>query len=512
MSDLHTIGRWVSDNARVFPQRVALNDSGLEVTYAELEQRVAALTDALLAAGYGVGDRVATVTTNCAHHVVLLFACARTGMALVPLSWRLSEVELAQQLQLIDPMLVVHQSELASLTLAAMRRLPEPSAAVTITELETAVPQRRHREPVTVRAPRDDDGLLILFTSGASGYPKAAVLTQANCFWTNLSFSRTVPLTHEDVVLSVMPQFHSGGWNIQTLLALWVGATVILERHFDARRTLQLITERDVTAMMAVPTQYHMVARTPGFVTAEFTTLRTAVVGGAPMPAPLIRTWHAKGVALVQGYGLTEASPNVLCLPPGDAYTHVGSAGKPYPHVDVALADPVTGEHLDGPAEGELVVRGPNVFAGYFRDETATAERMAGEWLRTGDLVARDADGYHTVIERLDDVLVVGGENVHPSEVEHILGQHPAVLRCAVVGVPDEGRGEVPWAWVVASPGIPVDEHELAAHCRANLALHKVPRRFRFVDSLPTAHLDKVRRSVLKKEAELWLRASAPTR
>lgn len=510
MTDLHTIGRWISDNARIFGDHVALDDSGLQITYTELEQRVAHLADALLGAGYGPGDRIASVTGNGASHVVLLFACARTGIALAPLSWRLSPAELAAQLTIIDPMLIVHQSELASLTTAALDRLPEQPPCVLTTDLESAVPARRHRTPAGLeRSPRDDDPLLILFTSGSSGTPRAAVLTQANCFWTNLSFSRTVPLTHNDVVLSVMPQFHSGGWNVQPLLALWVGATVVLERHFDARRTLRLLAERRVTAMMAVPMQYHMVAMSPGFESADLSALTTAVVGGAPMPAPLLRTFHSRGVALVQGYGLTEASPNVLCLPAADAYSHVGSAGKPYPHLDVAIADPATGEHLDGQATGELLVRGPGVFAGYFRDAAATAERMAGDWLRTGDLVHRDADGYHTILERLDDVMVVGGENVHPSEVEAVLSQHPAVAHCAVVGITDDARGQVPWAWVVRAP-IPVDEQELAAHCRALLANHKVPRRFIWTDALPTANLDKVRRAVLRKEAESW-QHSAPT-
>nr|WP_255622537.1 AMP-binding protein [Tessaracoccus sp. OS52] len=505
------MGRWVSDNARVFGNHVALDDSGLEVTYTELESRIAALAGALTDAGYGPGDRIATVTSNCATHVVLLFACARTGIALAPLSWRLSATELTAQLEIVDAVLVVHQSELASLTRSALDRLPEPPPSVLTTEVEARVPPREHRTPVTLPRPaQDDDPLLVLFTSGSSGAPKAAVLTHSNCFWTNLSFSRTVPLTHDDVVLSVMPQFHSGGWNVQTLLALWVGATVVLERHFDARRTLRLLTERRVTALMAVPMQYHMVATSPGFETSDLSALRTAVVGGAPMPAPLLRTWHARGVALIQGYGLTEASPNVLCLPAADAYSHAGSAGKPYPHLDVAVADLATGEHLDGEAEGELLVRGPGVFAGYLGDPEATAARMAGEWLRTGDLVNRDADGYYTILERLDDVMVVGGENVHPSEVEQVLLQHPAVANCGVVGAPDDARGQVPWAWVVRKPEVPVDEHELAAHCRGLLAAHKVPRRFIWADELPTAGLSKVQRSALRKEAQAWSH-SVPT-
>ncbi len=280
-----------------------------------------------------------------------------------------------------------------------------------------------------VRDVRDDDPLLLVFTSGTQGAAKGALLTHTNCFWTNLSLSRTAELTSRDVVLSVLPQFHAGGWNIQPLLAWWVGATVVLERTFEPDRVLQLIAERRVTTLMGVPTNYLMLAEHPEFENADLSSLRSAVVGGAPMPEPLLRTWHRRGVGLVQGYGLTEAGPNVLCLPDDEARARSGLAGKPYPHVEVAVADPVTGELLDGAARGELLVRGPGVFAGYFRDPDATARALAGGWLHTGDLVERDTDGYFRIVDRLKDIFIVGGENVSPAEVEAVLGPAPRSRR-----------------------------------------------------------------------------------
>ena len=303
-----------------------------------------------------------------------------------------------------------------------------------------------------------------------------------------------------DVVLAVLPQFHVGGWNIQPLLAWWVGATVVLERGFDPGRVLQLIAERGVTMLMGVPTQYLMLAEHPDFAHAELGSLRHAVVGGAPMPAPLLRIWHRRGVALSQGYGLTEASPNVLCLPNDDAERMVGYSGKPYPHVAVAVADPVTGEILDGAASGELLVGGPGVFAGYFRDPAATAAVLADGWLRTGDLVERDAEGYIRVVDRLKDIYISGGENVAPAEVEAALLAHPAVAQAAVVGVEDERWGESGMGFVVVRPGLATDEQELLDHCASQLARFKVPSRIELVPALPRTALNKVLRAKLRQE------------
>lgn len=499
---LHTLGRWTRDRALATPDRVAVDDRGVTLRYRDLHDRATALAARFRAAGYGVGDRVATLTGNSSDHVVVFFACAQAGLVLAPLSWRLSPRELAAQLDQADPALVLVEQEFAALADAALERLP---LAPERTELgrsgvEARVPRptrRGGRETPPVREVRDEDALLLVFTSGTGGRARGALLTHANCFWTNLSLSRTVELTSSDVVLSVLPQFHAGGWNIQPLLAWWTGATVVLERTFEPDRVLQLVEERRVTTMMGVPTSYVLLAEHPRFADADLSSLRHAVVGGAPMPEPLLRAWYRRGVALTQGYGLTEAGPNVLCLPDDAARTHVGSAGVPYPHVEVAVADPVTGEHLDGPAAGELLVRGPGVFAGYFRAPEATAAAFANGWLRSGDLVERDADGYYRVIDRLKDVYITGGENVTPAEVESVLRRHPAVAEAAVVGVPDDRWGEVGAAFVVPRPGRVTDAEELTAWCRAELAHFKVPRTFDLVAALPRTSLDKVVRSAL---------------
>jgi fatty-acyl-CoA synthase len=334
----------------------------------------------------------------------------------------------------------------------------------------------------------DHDPLLLIYTSGTTGKPKGALLTHANCFWTNLSFDLATGVRPDDVVLQVLPQFHCGGWNVQSILAWWKGAKVVLERGFDSARALELIERERITTMMGVPANYLFIAQEQRFEHADLSALRLAVVGGAPMPEPLLDTWAARGVDIVQGYGLTEAAPNVLCLSPEDARRKAGYAGKPYPYVSCDLSD-----------EGELLVRGPNVFAGYWRNAEATAAAFRDGWLLTGDVAERDDEGNYRIRGRLKDMVVSGGENVYPAEIEAVLHEHPAVADAAVLGVPDERWGEVCAAFVVLAS--PVSGDELRAHCLAHLARFKVPKSFVVVDELPRNSMGKIQKSELRVHA-----------
>lgn len=253
--------------------------------------------------------------------------------------------------------------------------------------------------------------------------------------------------------------------------------------------------------MMGVPTQYRLLADDPAFAQIASGPLRQVLVGGATVPPELAARWAAAGAPLTQGYGLTEAAPNVLCLPASDSARLPGAVGRPYPHVDVCVADPSTGLVLDGPATGELWVRGPSVFAGYLHDPDATARTRVGDWLRTGDIVHRDDEGIFRVVDRLKDIFISGGENVAPAEVERALGLHPAVAEAAVVGVADPVWGERGVAFVVRAEGRTLGEDELLAHARTELAGFKVPVRIAFVDALPKSTIEKLARSRLRRRA-----------
>jgi fatty-acyl-CoA synthase len=466
----HTIEHIIRDRARITPQRVAIEEAARTWTYAELDAR----SDEL-AACLRPGERVSTLTGNTGDHVALFFACAKAGAILHPISWRLAPAEVAFQLDDADASVFLVEDEHRELADAALSL--------------AAVRPRRNLEPVPP-AERDPERssanpLLLIYTSGTTGRPKGALLTHANCFWTNLSFDLATGVRPDDVVLQVLPQFHCGGWNVQPLLAWWKGATVVLERGFDAARALELIERRRITTTMGVPANYLFMAQEPRFADADLGALRLAVVGGAPMPEALLETWSERGVDIVQGYGLTEAAPNVLCLPPEDARRKAGWAGKPYPYVECDLSP-----------EGELLVRGPNVFPGYWRNAEATAAAFRDGWLLTGDVADRDEEGNYRIRGRLKDMVVSGGENVYPAEIEAVLHEHPAVADAAVVGVPDDRWGEVCAAFVVLAA--PVSEDELRTHCQARLARFKVPKSFHVVGDLPRNSMGKIQKSELR--------------
>ncbi|HVR33404.1 MAG TPA: long-chain fatty acid--CoA ligase [Acidimicrobiia bacterium] len=484
-----TIGRWIDDRAALTPDRIAIDFPDHVVTFAELARRADALAAEFTHRGLTRGARVAVLSENRPEYVDVAFACAKTGLILVPLNWRLTPPELAFQLDDADVGLFVvdepnrAQAD-AALALAAVapavRPLREPARDGSFT-------------PVTVA---DGDPLFLIYTSGTTGRPKGALITHANTFWTNLAIDRIMDVTTFDVVLQVLPQFHIGGWNVQPLLAWWKGATVVLEPAFDPDRALDLIAAKGVTTMMGVPATYLFMAESSRFAEADLSSLRTAVVGGAPMPEPLIQRWHARGVQLIQGYGLTEASPNVLGLPAEDVARKIGYAGKPYPHVEVGLRDTETGEPIDGPGLGELVVRGPSVFGGYWRNPDATAETIVDGWLRTGDIAERDDEGFYRIRDRVKDMYISGGENVYPAEVESVLAEHPAVLEAAVVGVAHDRWGEVGRAVIVLRVGHELSAGDALAWCRERLAPYKVPRHVVFVDALPRSAMNKI----LKRE------------
>jgi len=489
MSGDLTIGRWIDDRAALTPDRVAIDFVGSAVTYRQVADRSDAMAAEFARRGLVRGDRVAVLSENRPEYVDVLFACAKTGLIMVPLNWRLTAPELAYQLDDSEAALLViddqHRSQAAAALAAA-------SVAPDIRDLQVEAP--------AADAPNVDvaneDPLFLVYTSGTTGRPKGALLTHANTFWTNLAIDRVMDVTTFDVVLQVLPQFHIGGWNVQPLLAWWKGATVVLEPAFDPDRALRLIGDKRVTTMMGVPATYLFMAEAPRFADTDLSSLRSAVVGGAPMPEPLITRWHERGVQLIQGYGLTEASPNVLGLPAEDVARKIGYAGKPYPHVAVGLRDAESGVMIDGPGIGELVVRGPSVFPGYWRNQEATEQTIVDGWLRTGDVAERDDEGFYRIRDRLKDMYISGGENVYPAEVESVLAEHPAILEAAVIGIPDDRWGEVGRAVVVVREGQELSAEEVVAWCRDRLASYKVPREVAFIDALPRSGMNKI----LKRE------------
>lgn len=305
-------------------------------------------------------------------------------------------------------------------------------------------------------------------------------------------------LSCEDATILNAPLFHTGGLNVFTAPLVYIGGTSVVCREFDVEQTFDWLESGRVTVYFGVPTMFIMMQNHPRWEKADFRHLRFIISGGAPCPLPVFERFWAKGVDFKTGYGLTEAGPNTFWLPAEQVRDKPGAVGYPLFHVEVRVVD----EHdrdLPPGEVGELLIRGPHLFSGYWRRPEATAQAMRGGWLHTGDLASYDEDGCFTIKGRRKDMFISGGENVYPAEIESVLHGHPAVAEAAVVGVPHPKWGEVGWAAVVVRPGARLSVQELEAYCRERLAGYKIPKRFFFVDHLPKTGANKVDKRALRE-------------
>lgn len=468
---------------------VVWDPTGEALTYADLDRQGTVLARALAERlGVEKGDRVAVLAENSLEHVLLFTACQKAGFVLVPLNYRLAAPEVAYLVEDADPIVVFASDECRPL----LAGTDAPAAALSdVRALAASASGARLDRPTL------DDPLLLLYTSGTTGRPKGAVYTHGMLVWNAVSTGLRLSLTEADVSFNAAPFYHTGGWNVLlTPFFLHGGTTVLLDR-FDPDRLLRLCDERRLTILWGVPTMLKMMAESPAFETAGLASVRYAVVGGEPMPAPLTRTWQAKGVPIRQGFGMTEVGPNCFSLPEADAVRKMGSIGFPNLFVDVRVVDGAGRDVATGET-GELVFRGPVVTPGYWRNPEATDAAFTEDgWFRSGDLVRQDAEGYTYVVGRLKEMYISGGENVYPAEVEAALREHAAVADAAVVGVPDARWGEAGCAFVVPA-GAPPDADALLDHCRGRLARYKVPREVRFLEALPVGHSGKVQKTELR--------------
>lgn len=493
---------WLSETALRDSSSTAVRDRDGDHSYRSLRAKADGVHEALQATGLREGDRVALIGRNSALSIAVFLACARAGWVCVPLSFRLTPSEFTQAFASVDPAVVIVDDEFVGRVPRAERGRSQNfrehgGNRLIARRVSTGRASAGHASHVSA-SNRDNAPLLIVATSGTSRAPKYAVLSHRQCWWANKILGSVFPIAAGDVVLSLMPQHHVAGWNAFALRALQVGATLVLPAEFRSDAVLDSLEADSVVAMMGVPTHYQRLSSDPSFDRRDVTGLTTALVGGAPVPAALRELWHSRGVALREGYGLTEAGPHVLVEDEGRDSSSRGSWLLPYPGVEVRMTDPDTGAEIVGPGVGELSVRSPAMFTGYFRDDQATQRALPDGWLRTGDRAERDAHGRYRVIDRLDDIIISGGENVSPSEVEIVIATHRHVRDCVVVGVADEQWGEVPVALVVVADASVDIADELRVFCREHLAAFKSPARVHIVDTLPRTELGKARRAAAR--------------
>lgn len=462
----------------------ALHFDGRWLSYGDLGQaadRAAAL--AWHAWGVRPGDRVAWLGANHPAQLALLFGLARIGAVLLPLNFRLAFAEWQRLVADCTPAHLVHDADWAQ---AAQDLAGACGIAVhPLTALAQAglPPAPDHARP--------DAPALLVYTSGTSGGPKAAVHTQAKLLANMRIAAEVQDLCPADTVLTVLPLFHVGGLCIQTLPALYAGARVILHPRFHAGEVLACIAADRPTLTLQVPATMKALLEHPQWAATDLSGLRAVWAGSSLLPAPLVEAFHARGVPVCNVYGATETGPFSIALPPQHAMDHVGSCGWPAPGVEAKLGPP----HGDA---AELLLRGPNIVQHYWPGLPACD---AEGWFATGDLAQQAADGSYRIVGRAKDLIISGGENIHPAEIEHALALHPAVAECAAFALPDANWGELAAVAVVLVAGASANEDELRTHLQQRLARFKIPRRWFFRAALPRTALGKVQRHVLVKEA-----------
>uniref|UniRef100_UPI0026F228FC AMP-binding protein n=1 Tax=Sandarakinorhabdus limnophila TaxID=210512 RepID=UPI0026F228FC len=339
----------------------------------------------------------------------------------------------------------------------------------------------------------EDDVAVIMYTSGTTGRPKGAMLTHGNFWWANINGALGADVSEKDVSLVMAPLFHIGGLNVTPLSCWQKGGHVVLHRAFDPARFIADVREYRVTTTFAVPAMLLFVAQQPDFEAADLSSLRVIMCGGAPVPEPLLRLYNARGIPMNQGYGLTETAPSGTYLGPDFALAKLGSAGKPMFFVDLRIVGE-DGRTPLGPNErGEVIMRGPNIMRGYWNKPEATAAAIDAEgWFHSGDIGYLDEDGFLYICDRLKDMIISGGENIYPAEVEAVLYDHPAVAEVAIFGEPNEKWGESVTAVAALKPGTSLDLETLRAWATERLARYKLPTRLQIVTALPRNPAGKV--------------------
>jgi fatty-acyl-CoA synthase len=336
-----------------------------------------------------------------------------------------------------------------------------------------------------------------MYTAGTTGRPKGAVLTQGASFWNVINLETDLYFTPHDRNLLVLPMFHIGGIGLFTLPMIYVGGTVVIQRAFEPAETIRLLKEENVTLFFGVPAVFLFLIQHPDFHPEAFAQARVVMSGGAPLPVSLVRQYHAAGIVLQQGFGMSEAAPSIATLGKDRSLKKAGSIGRALFHLEARVVDDDLKDVPTG-AVGELVIRGPNLMQGYWNRPEATAEAFAGGWFHTGDLARMDEEGDLTIVERKKDMFISGGENVYPAEVENGIFELPQVSEAAVVGIPDEKWGEVGRAVVVLKGAQPLSEREILDHLKRRLAKYKIPKKVVFVDRLPRNAAGKVLKTELR--------------
>ena len=497
------LAEWLRRRCRMDPDRPALSFEGGCWTYRELLAETERYAAVLAAGGLKHGDRVAYLGLNHPSLLIALFASARLGAIFVPLNFRLTAAELAGILGDAAPHTLIaagsHLDRIDTIRdgLGCRRYLGLDGVTSGWECLPEVLTNPGPPPPAADLAA--DDTAVIMFTSGTTGRAKGAMLTHANLWANNVNWSLAVEFAASDIALNSAPLFHVGGLCVVVLPVLMAGGHVILKSGFDAVDTVTSIAQARVTVAFGMPAMLQAMTETSDFATSDLSSLRLVIAGGASVPASLLRTYEARGIPISQGWGMTETATTVTFLSPRQAAAKLGSCGLAAMLSEFRLID-LNGDPITEPdVKGEICARGPNVTPGYWNRPDAKAEAFDRDgWFRSGDIGFLDRDGHLYVCDRLKDMIISGGENIYPAEIEGVLCAHPAIAEIAVIGAPDPRWGERVVAVVALRPGAALSLDELQKFARQSLAGCKIPRELRLVGALPRNPSGKVLKTDLR--------------
>ncbi|MGD8191317.1 o-succinylbenzoate--CoA ligase [Brevibacillus ginsengisoli] len=502
---MNGIAHWIDKHAFITPKRVALISEYRQFNYLEMSEEVNRLAR-MLEARYGLqrGERIGIMAANSIEYLILLFAIAKLGCIAVVLNIRLTPDEITYQLNdsgsrvLVAETTFKREAEHFLTTTGVMELLlfdpEEPSRNHLLEQAAEYSSAHFERSGVDGSCP-----YIICYTSGTTGRPKGAVLTQENMYWNAVNNVIALDLCSTDKSLTLLPLFHIGGIGLFALPTLFASGCVIVPNRFDPDKTLRMIEHYGATIVMGVPTIYDLLLKSRNFEKTNLRSVRWFYTGGAPCPYELIKEYWDRGLMFTQGFGMTETSPTVFMTPREDYNRKIGSIGKAVMFCDIRVVDDQGCDVKPGEI-GELLIKGGNVMQGYWNMPEATAATIRDGWLMTGDLVTQDDEGFVYIVGRKKDMIISGGENIYPLEVEQVIGQLASVDGVAVIGISDDKWGEVPVAVVVVKAGHELSEAEVKSHCLKRLAKYKVPVHVSFVSALPKNATGKIDKRIIKAE------------
>ncbi|AWB90226.1 acyl-CoA synthetase [Salinibacterium hongtaonis] len=492
----HGLGSWMGKRRLKSPHKTALVwDEGKTITYAQLADLVDDVASTLASCGIGKGARVAYLGENSPAFMATLLGAVQLGGVFVPVNTRLAAPEIEYILTNSGARVLIHDAEFTERLSGVIDAVPH--VITTNPEgLDVPVSARGAGRPDT--SVTLDDPAVILYTSGTTGKPKGAILTHGNLTWASLNAIVDYDIVSTDVALMISPLFHVASLGMGALPIIMKGGTLILEKRFEPGHALALIQRYGVSMLAGVPTTYQMLCDHPDWATTDVSTMRKLTCGGSAVPARILNAYEERGLSFSQGYGMTETSPGVSSLAAERTRDKQGSVGVPHFFTDVRIVDE-DGHQVPPGTVGEIEIRGPNVFAGYHGLPAETAAAFAeGDWFRSGDLGRFDDDGFLHISDRLKDMIISGGENIYPAEIENLINDIDGVTGAAVIGVPHERWGEVPWAVVTVRDDTTLDRESVRSHLDGRLARYKLPANVVVVEELPRTASGKIRKADLR--------------